>query len=167
MNLEFLFRGAKHVLNVHCHCFYNYDDDESSHLFPFLANFFTGFAGCHSSISNYVSSGVGWCRGSTFSTLYKWEYRKTQGICVLLLLYLELCFPFLLFVSQGCCFLIYLIYVSKRVSSIQLVVTWCTLQQHLSMHLTTSHPTSTGILESLSSIHFYLWNVLDENWISI
>jgi len=37
------------------------------------------------------------------------------------------------------------IYVPKRVSCIQLVVTWCTLQQHSSMHLTTSSLTSTGI----------------------
>jgi hypothetical protein len=36
--------------------------------------------------------------------------------------------------------------VSKRVLSIPLVVIWYTLQQHLSMHLTTSHLTSTGIL---------------------
>jgi hypothetical protein len=40
--------------------------------------------------------------------------------------------------------------VSKRVLSIPLVVIWYTLQQHLSMHFTTSHLTSTGILESLS-----------------
>lgn len=37
------------------------------------------------------------------------------------------------------------VYVPKRVSCIQLVVTWCTLQQHSSMHLTTSSLTSTGI----------------------
>ena len=37
------------------------------------------------------------------------------------------------------------IYVPKRVSCIQLVVTWCTLQQHSSMHLITSSLTSTGI----------------------
>lgn len=97
---------------------------------------------------------MGWCRGSTFSTLYKWEYRKTKGICVLLLLYFDWCFLFLPFFIWGCCFSN--INVSKRVSSIQLVVTWCTLQQHLSMHLTTSRLTSTGMLESLSSIFLSL-----------
>lgn len=51
--------------------------------------------------------------------------------------------------------LLLLTYVSKRVSSIQLVVTWCTLQQHLSMHLTTSRPTFSGMLESLSSIFLF------------
>lgn len=73
---------------------------------------------------------------------------------MLLLLYFDSCYLFLPFFIWGCCFSN--INVSKRVSSIQLVVTWCTLQQHSSMHLTTSRMTSTGMLESLSSIFLSL-----------
>lgn len=45
-------------------------------------------------------------------------------------------------------------------SSIQLVVIWYTLQQHLSMHLTTNHQTSTGNFESSSCIIFFIFEVL-------